>query len=155
LFEEDFELYQSDLFQWDHREFLLLLLHSEAKKLVLDSFETGVLDCTEHLSAFLSQVVSKAPNLQILSFGFKNRPGIEKELLPDVTKTSILKSIVKLSNLKNLNLSLFLELDNEDLILVTKNLKNLVRLEVFNLYLKKVNSFSNFCSICRSHWRQH
>jgi len=124
-------LTSSDSFDWTQREFLLFLLNTQTKSLVLDKCK---IDEHQECLPFLTQMTSKAPNLVHLSIGVINY-GTRNQLLR-TTKTSILSEIVKLKKLQHLKMYGYFELKTEDFVLVTKNLTKLVCFEVNrNFYL--------------------
>jgi len=115
------DTFESDGFE--DSELLLLLLNDGTKSLYLDN-----LGPLEDCPSLLAQVVAKAPNLELLSINIdKNR---DIDMVQGSTKISILESIKDLKNLKHLDLRYYMCLDNDDMILVTDNLKNLVSLKV-------------------------
>jgi len=106
--------------------FLLLLLNTQTKSLVFGKKQMAP-KFYERFGPLMQSVVALAPNLEHLSLS----DFIEFDsLFPDAIKTSTLNSIVKLKNLQHLNLYGYFGLDDEDLKLLARNLKNLVSLKV-------------------------
>jgi len=101
---------------------LELMLNDQTKSLYLDN-----LGPLEDCPSFFAQVLAKAPNLEMLALSYNNQCYEKAE---GFAKTSILNSIKDLKNLTHLDLRMYMSLDNDDLILVTSNLKNLVSLKV-------------------------
>jgi len=98
---------------------------------------------------FVAKVVSKAPNLECLSF-YQKFETPANGLFTKAIKTSILTKLVELKKLQRLNLFGYFVLDSDDLMLVTRNLKNLVILEVlvcFIFFFYKTRSNHNFDKI--------
>jgi len=75
--------------------------------------------------SFLAQVVEKAPNLELFSFDL-----YEKTHVTSKRRISILNEIVQMKSLKHLDFIGYFPLDNDDLIVVANNLRNLVCLKV-------------------------
>jgi len=118
------------LFDW---QTLLLLLNTETKSLDLDKCE--IISTFIHFCDGLThKVAAAAPNLEFFSLSDEIEPRYEN-LLQRYNKSFFLNSIVMLKNLKHLSLYGYLGLDNEDLQLVTKNLKNLVSLKVIFCFM--------------------
>jgi len=113
-------------FHWPQREFLLLLLNAQTKSLNLEECQIAFRIRRECLP-FFKQVVAKAPNLVSLSFNDKAKS--DKILFRNTTKAYILNTIVKLEKLEDLCLYGYFSLTSEDLMLVTKSLKNLICLK--------------------------
>jgi len=121
----------SESFHWNQREFLLLLLNTQTKSLDLSNFKKdSAKEFHQEFLPFLSQVILRVQNLLRLSFNENYCHYIDRELFPDAIKTSILNKIVELKSLQHLNLFGYFVLDSDDLMLLTKNLKNLVILKV-------------------------
>jgi len=120
-------------FIWAQREFLLLLLNTDTKVLNLDNLWINGIkntDCHEEFPVFFARLVSKAPNLVHLSFSFNGWPPDFDPLFSPGLTNFILDSLVELKDLQYLNLARYIGLNNDTLMLVAKNLKNLVCLKV-------------------------
>jgi len=118
-------------FDWTQRKFLLVLLNTQTKSFDLDRCEIHCAQTFHHEStSFLTQLVATAPNLELLAFTGLNFPLVGSFLAPNDIKTSNLSIIGQLKNLQQLYLSGNYLLNNEDFMLVTKDLKNLVKLRV-------------------------
>jgi len=124
-------LTESDSFHWDQLAFLVLLLNTQTKCLILDKCKKNSIEEIHHeLLPLVSLVVFRAPNLEFLSFSGKIEYPAENIFLADGIKTQILNQIVHLKNLKHLSLFGYFLLDSEDLMLVAKNLQKLICLKV-------------------------
>jgi len=121
----------SYLLEWPQREFLLLLLSAQTKSLILDNFSIDYKTDLFDFGSFLIQVVKKAPNLVHLSFSSsaRNQPSYT-DLFPNDLRRLIVELIGMLKNLQHLNMYEYFGLDTDNLINLTKNLKNLVCLKV-------------------------
>jgi len=121
--------------RWPLHEFLLLLINAQTKKLVLEGCHNfdrhyEIHGNGQEFASFVAQAVSRAPNLEHLSLD-ENFECNNIDLFSNDIKTSIISSIVELKELQYLSLYGYFGLDNEELMLLTKNLKNLVCLKVF------------------------
>jgi len=102
-------------FNWVHQEFLLLLLNTQTKSLVLDKFKKDSMEeFHQDFVPFLSQVVLRAPNLlRLRPFNEQYyRSFFSKDLFTDAMKTSILTKIVELKSLQHLSLFGYFVLDS-------------------------------------------
>jgi len=120
----------SEYLKWEQRDFLLLLLNTRTKALVLDKCPIDPNEDIYDFAQFLLEVVSKAPNLEHLSFSSNYQPPYVDHLFPNYVKKIIVNTMALLKNLQHLNMYGYFGLTSENLIRLTKNLKNLVCLKV-------------------------
>jgi len=118
----------SKSWDWKQREFLYLLLNAETKILDLENWKLCVVyENHQQVAAFFEQLVLKAPNLEYLSF---NSNVVRVEVADFDTRVELLQQLGNLKSLQHLSLNGAFELTDDELIVLTKNLKNLVCFKV-------------------------
>jgi len=120
----------SHFFDWPQREFLLLLLNTQTKSLLLNNCTLDPKKDFYDFGSFLIRVIQKAPNLVRLSlFDSSYKPHVDPQF-PNDLKSIIVDAIVLLKDLQHLTMFGHFGLSNDDFMKLTNKLKNLVSLKV-------------------------